>query len=341
VANQLPASGNSLLGSSNSLPATNASTTSPSNPITSTTSSTVSSLISATSVSILKFGPYVASYLENSGIIDQVESQVVSDALSSLIGKLSPEQIGFIDTGEFKQYLINDLKDPSTFKGIASSLVIGLVVSAIENSFDATVKPTLSSKYSPEMAEALSYVFDVSLETTAGGIVGGLTTKSTVGVEAGAYSAFAVATVVHTSEEAYQVADAFIKLNASNENLQTDMIVQGAADIRLAAAAAINKASGNAAVANKEQSTVDSSLVTYANEVKGTQSYSNEWLIVTMLVQAKEAQMLGDAATSQSLLSQAISLGGSFNIENLSDPFHLTDYSAFAKLVAHDYGLTN
>jgi hypothetical protein len=274
-------------------------------------------------------GTLIAEYIANIGA-GAVETGVAANFFKQLVADLPASLSGIAENSEFKTDLIEEFNKQEESVGFSASDLRGLGVSLVQTVLINAFADYIVLHYSPEVGEALRYGLNVAADTAMGAAKGGA-----VGAEA----SFATSVTVKTAIEVSETVVAYIKLNQTNSNLQTQLIVQGAHDVNLLAAAAINQAAGNTARANQEYALVNSSIASYAAQVKGTLAYSNEWTVISLLVQAKEAQVMGNSAVAQSTLAMAMDTANTLNQSqgiNLLDP---VNYVALANTAAKTFGL--
>ena len=260
---------------------------------------------------------------------DEIMTAISADYFRSLVHNLPTNLIGVIDSGEFKQDLLNEFSKARNSVDLSKATGIDFGVSLIQSILIQSFTDYISTHYSPELAGALSYGLNVAADTAHGAVTGGT---------AGAYAAFATSVVVNTAMTTGEVVYAYIKLNQTNSDLQNAMILQGATDVNLLAAAAVNRATGNTTRANAEASIVNSSLIDYAAQVRDNLSYSNEWSIIQLLVTAKEEQLRGNGAAAAEDFAQAMDNARSLNASQFINIVNPVNYVDFANRAARAYG---
>ena len=267
----------------------------------------------------------VIDELLNAGF-SQTYASLSGDFFKSLIHNLPPSVAGLVDTGEFKQALIDEFAGQRNSINLNAADLSSLGISVVQSITIDVLKTLIAKKFSPEVAEPLAYVLNVAADTARGAVSGGAP---------GAYAAFATSVTVNTALELGQTAYAFVQLNNTNSDLQTSMIAQGATYVNLLSAATLNRQTGNTTRANQETSLVNSSLVSYGTQVKDSPTRQSEWSIISLFITAAEEQLNGNLFASNQDIAQANSTAASLN-QNL---FRTIDYVALANRAAQAYGL--
>ena len=108
--------------------------------------------------------------LLNAGF-SQTYASLSGDFFKSLIHNLPPSVAGLVDTGEFKQALIDEFAGQRNSINLNAADLSSLGISVVQSITIDVLKTLIAKKFSPEVAEPLAYVLNVAADTAASAAV--------------------------------------------------------------------------------------------------------------------------------------------------------------------------